>query len=40
MFIAFSALDFLESIYHNALLLRLKKAGFKVESQKPIAGLF
>jgi GxxExxY protein len=27
---------FLESIYHNALLLRLKKLGLKVESQKPL----
>jgi GxxExxY protein len=27
---------FLESIYHNSLLLRLKKQGLKVESQKPL----
>jgi len=27
---------FVESIYHNALLKRLKKLGLKVESQKPL----
>jgi len=31
---------FLESIYHNALLLRLKKLGLKVESQKPLPVYF
>jgi GxxExxY protein len=31
---------FEESIYHNALLLRLKKAGLKVESQNPLPVYF
>jgi GxxExxY protein len=31
---------FLEAIYHQALLLRLKKLGLKVESQKPIPVYF
>jgi GxxExxY protein len=31
---------FLESIYHNALLLRLKKLGLKVESQRPLPVYF
>jgi len=31
---------FLESIYHNALLLRLKKLGLKVESQEPVPVYF
>ena len=31
---------FLESIYHNALLLRLKKLGLKVENQKPLPVYF
>jgi len=31
---------FLESIYHNALLLRLKKLGLKAESQKPLPVYF
>jgi GxxExxY protein len=31
---------FLESIYHNALLIRLCKLGIKVESQKPIPVFF
>ena len=31
---------FLESIYHNALLLRLKKIGLKVESQETIPVYF
>jgi len=31
---------FLESIYHNARLLRLKKLGLKVESQKPLPVYF
>ncbi len=31
---------FLESIYHNALLLRLKKSGLQVESQKLLAVYF
>jgi GxxExxY protein len=31
---------FLESIYHNALLLRLRKIGLNVESQKPLSVYF
>jgi GxxExxY protein len=31
---------FLESIYHNALLLRLKALGLKVESQEPLPVYF
>jgi GxxExxY protein len=31
---------FLESIYHNALLIRLKKLGLGVESQKPLPVYF
>lgn len=31
---------FVESIYHNALLLRLKKLGLAVESQKPLSVYF
>jgi GxxExxY protein len=31
---------FLESIYHNALLLRLRKLGLNVESQKPLPVYF
>jgi GxxExxY protein len=31
---------FLESIYHNALLLRLKKNGLKVQSQRPLPVYF
>ncbi len=31
---------FLESIYHHALLLRLKKSGLQVESQKPLPVYF
>jgi len=31
---------FLESIYHTALVLRLKKLGLKVESQKPLPVYF
>lgn len=31
---------FLESIYHNALLLRLKAAGLKVESQEQVPVFF
>jgi GxxExxY protein len=31
---------FLESIYHNALLLRLKKLGLKVDSQEPVPVYF
>jgi GxxExxY protein len=31
---------FLESIYHNALLLRLKKLGLKADSQKPLPVYF
>ena len=31
---------FVESIYHNALLLRLKKIGLKCESQKPLPVYF
>ena len=31
---------FLESVYHNALLLRLNKIGLRVESQKPMAVYF
>jgi GxxExxY protein len=31
---------FLESIYHNALVLRLKRLGLKVESQKPLPVYF
>ncbi|MCE0483022.1 MAG: GxxExxY protein [Methylacidiphilales bacterium] len=31
---------FLESIYHHALLIRLRKLGLKVESQKPLSVYF
>ncbi|HEX3984626.1 MAG TPA: GxxExxY protein, partial [Acidisoma sp.] len=31
---------FLESIYHNALLLRLRKIGLAVESQTPLPVYF
>jgi len=31
---------FLESIYHNSLLIRLKKLGLKAESQKPLPVYF
>lgn len=31
---------FLESIYHNALLLRLQKLGLKVESQRSLTVYF
>ena len=31
---------FLESIYHNALLIRLKKLGIRVESQKSLPVYF
>ena len=31
---------FVESIYHNALLIRLKKAGLRVESGKPLPVYF
>ena len=31
---------FLESIYHNALSLRWKKAGLKIESQRPLPVFF
>ena len=32
--------EFVESIYHNALLLRLKAIGLKVESQEPVPVFF
>ena len=28
---------FIESVYHNAMMIELVNAGFKVESEKPIA---
>ena len=28
---------FIESVYHNAMIVELTKSGFQVESQKPIA---